>query len=142
MRHPRWSIAELIVPVVHPKIYMPNHWDGLFNSFWKGMPYPFKDAELAAYLESQKIDLLPEKQYFDTYVLTRKGVTMVANHEVQQALGFADVRGFDKAMLDAVSNVASTSDGDDCGEGFKAVDAWTSHVAKNRYSLQSWLSAH
>ena len=63
---------------------------------------------------------MPEKQYFDTYVLTRKGVTTVANHDVKQALGFADVQGFDKAMLDAVSHVASTSEGDDCGEGFKA----------------------
>ena len=33
------SVAEIIVPVLHPKVYIPNHWDGLFNSFWKGMPY-------------------------------------------------------------------------------------------------------
>lgn len=134
------SVAELIVPVLHPKIYIPNHWDGLFNSFWKGMPYPFKDDDLMAYLDAQKVAVLPQKQYFDTYVLTRNGVTMIPNHEVKQALGFADAQRFDKAMLDAVSHVASTSDGDDCGEGFKPADAWTSHMAQNPYVRPGWLS--
>jgi hypothetical protein len=134
------AVAELIVPVLHPKVYIPSHWDGLFNSFWKGMPYPFKDDDLTAYLGAQNVVVLPQKQYFDTYVLTRKGVTMVTNHDVKQALGFRDVQGFDKAMLDAVSHVASTSDGDDCGEGFKAVSAWSAHLAQNRYPQPAWLS--
>ncbi len=72
-------------------------------------------------------------------MLTRKGVTTVANHDVKQALGFADVQGFDKAMLDAVSHVASTSEGDDCGEGFKAINAWTNHLAQNPSAHLSWL---
>ena len=48
-------------------------------------------------------------------------------------LTFVIRQRFDKAMLDAVSHVASTSDGDDCGKGFKAVSAWTSHMAQNPY---------
>src|ERR1043166_2273769 len=48
-------VAELVVPVIHPKAYIPNHWDGLFNPFWKGMPYPFKDDEVQADLAAQKI---------------------------------------------------------------------------------------
>jgi hypothetical protein len=132
--------AEMIVPVLHPKVYIPSHWDGLFNSFWKGMPYPFKDDDLVAYLAAQKITLLPQKQYFDSYVLTRSGVTMAANHDVKQALGFSDAQRFDKAMLDAVSHVASTSDGDDCGEGFKVANVWTNYLAKNRYDQAFWIS--
>src|SRR5947209_15278232 len=42
-------VAEQIVPVIHPKVYLPSHWDGLFNPFWKGMPYPFKDDPLKEY---------------------------------------------------------------------------------------------
>jgi hypothetical protein len=135
-------VAELIVPVLHPKVYIPNHWDGLFNSFWKGMPYPFKDDDLMAYLDAQKVAVLAQKQYFDTYVLTSKGVTMMANHDVKQALGFADVQRFDKAMLDAVSRVASTSDGDDCGEGFKVGSPWTSYLVRNQFWEQQSLPGH
>jgi hypothetical protein len=134
------AVAEMIVPVLHPKVYIPNHWDGLFNAFWKGMPYPFKDDDLTSYLAAQKIALMPQTQYFDTYVLTRAGVMMAANHDVKQALGFADVQRFDKAMLDAVSHVASTSEGDDCGEGFKAASAWSIHLAEDRYARPAWLS--
>jgi hypothetical protein len=112
-------VAEMIVPIIHPKVYIPNHWDGLFNPLWAGMPYPYKDEALHTYLETQKIALMPEKQYFDTYILTRTGVTTANNHDVKSKLGFADVQMFNKAMLDAVTNVASTSVGDDCGEGLK-----------------------
>jgi hypothetical protein len=126
------AVAELIVPVIHPKTYIPNHWDGLFNSFWKGLPFPFKDEALKTYLDTQKIVLLPEKQYFDTYVLTRTGVTMEPGHDVKRRLGFADVQPFARAMLDAVTQVASTSGGDDCEEEFKAPRDWTRLFAVNR----------
>lgn len=38
------AVAQLIVPVLNPKVYLPNHWDGLFNSFWGGMPFPYVDT--------------------------------------------------------------------------------------------------
>jgi L-ascorbate metabolism protein UlaG (beta-lactamase superfamily) len=129
-------VAKLVVPVIHPKAYIPNHWDGLFNPFWPGMPYPFKDADLQAYLDAQKIPMLPQKQYFDTYVLTRNGVTMDANHEVKSKLGFADAQPFKKAMLDAVSRVATTSNGEDCGEGFQAPTPWMTWLAMDRSHLR------
>jgi len=110
------AVAQLIVPVIHPKFYIPNHWDGLFNSFWAGMPFPFKDDNLKAYLDGQGIALMPQHQYFDTYRLDARGVTMTPNHDVKQKLGFPDVQPFDTAMLNAVTNVASTAYGDDCGE--------------------------
>jgi L-ascorbate metabolism protein UlaG (beta-lactamase superfamily) len=135
-------VAKLIVPVIHPKVYIPSHWDGLFFPFWPGMPYPFKDDALKTYLDAQKVALMPQKQYFDTYRLNAGGVSMQPNSEVKKKLGFADVQKFDKTTLEAVSRVASTSSGDDCGEGFTGgqaplptyVDAW--RVLDIRVALQ------
>ena len=118
-------VAELIVPVIHPKTYVPSHWDGLFNSFWAGMPYPFKDDALKGYLAAQKVAMVQPAQYFDKYVLTSQGVTAETNHAVKEKLGFADVQPFKQAMLDAVTQVSATSVGDDCGEGFQPPSIWS-----------------
>jgi L-ascorbate metabolism protein UlaG (beta-lactamase superfamily) len=117
-------VAQQVVPVLHPKVYLPNHWDGLFNAFWPGMPYPFKDDALRTYLEAQKVALMPQTQYFDKFVLSPSGVATDTNHAVKSRLGFDDVRKFSRSMLDAVDQVASTSVGDDCGEGFAAPSLW------------------
>ena len=122
-------IAEMVAPVIHPKAYIPSHWDGLFNPFWAGMPYPFKDDALRAYLAAQKIAFMPETQYFDKFVLTRDGVNIDINHTVKSKLGFADAQRFTRSMLDAVTQVASTRIGDDCGEGFTAPSAWSAIFA-------------
>jgi hypothetical protein len=122
-------VAELVVPVIHPKAYIPNHWDGLFNSFWKGLPYPFKDDALKAYLDAQKIPMFVQKQYFDTFVLSRAGVAAQDNSAVKRKLGFANEQPFSKTMLDAVTRVASTSMGEDCGEGFRQPDDWSRFLA-------------
>jgi hypothetical protein len=129
-------VAELIVPVIHPRAYIPSHWDGLFNPFWKGMPYPFKDEALHAYLDEQKIPMLVQKQYFDTFVLTRNGLAPQPNPEVKARLGFADAQPFNKAMLDAVTRVASTAEGDDCGEGWKKPSDWSRMFAQLDRSLE------
>ena len=120
----------MVVPLIHPKVYIPNHWDGLFNPFWPGMPYPFKDEGLAKYLDAQKVPMLAQKQYFDKYVMTKSGVTMVDNHAMKAALGFSDAQAFKQSMLDAVDRVASTSLGDDCGEGFAKPPEWASLFAQ------------
>jgi L-ascorbate metabolism protein UlaG (beta-lactamase superfamily) len=122
-------VAKMVVPLIRPKVYVPNHWDGLFNPFWPGMPYPFKDDGLRAYLDAQKIPLLAQTQYFDKFVLTPAGVTRDANRAVKSALGFSDVQRFSRALLDAVGDVASTSVGDDCGEGFAPRSAWAAAFA-------------
>jgi L-ascorbate metabolism protein UlaG (beta-lactamase superfamily) len=111
------AVAELIVPVIHPAVYIPNHWDGLFNALWAGLPFPFKDDALKAYLEAQKVALMPQTQYFDTYLLTTNGVAREPNRDVKRKLGFTEVQPFNKATLDVVTHVASTSVGDDCGDG-------------------------
>jgi hypothetical protein len=122
-------VAEMVVPVIHPKAYIPSHWDGLFNAFWAGLPYPYKDDALQAYLQAQKVALLPQKQYFDKYVLTRSGVQADANLDVKRKLGFAGDQKFSRAVLDGVQLVSSTSMGDDCGEGFAPPSPWANAFA-------------
>jgi len=122
-------VAKLVVPVIHPKAYLPNHWDGLFNPFWPGMPYPFKDDALRSYLDAQKIPLFAQTQYFDKFVLSAGGIARDANHDVKSRLGFADAQKFSQSLLDAVERVASTSVGDDCGEGFAAPSPWATTFA-------------
>ena len=122
-------VAKLIVPVIHPKAYIPSHWDGLFNAFWPGMPYPFKDDGLTAYLKAQGIPLMPQHQYFDKYVLTKSGLAMGDNHALKAKLGFSDAQAFKQSMLDAVQRVASTRSGEDCGEGFQK-GAWETLFAQ------------
>jgi hypothetical protein len=122
-------VAKLVVPVIHPKAYVPNHWDGLFNPFWPGMPYPFKDDALRGYLGAQKIPLHAQTQYFDKFILSAGGIARDVNHDVKSKLGFADAQKFSQSLLDAVERVASTSVGDDCGEGFAAPSTWATMFA-------------
>jgi hypothetical protein len=118
------AVAEMIVPILRPKNYIPNHWDGLFNAFWPGLPYPYKDDNLQAYLREQNVNLFPQKQYFDKFILTKGGVQPDANLAVKQKLGFAAEQKFSRVLLDAVATVDSTSVGDDCGEGFEPPSKW------------------
>ena len=88
------------------------------------MPYPYEDDALRGYLDAQKVPLVPETQYFDKFILSRSGVASDVNHAVKSALGFADAQRFSQSLLDAVTQVASTSLGDDCGEGFVEPSPW------------------
>ena len=126
------AVAEKVVPVIHPKTYLPSHWDGLFNAFWPGIPYPFKDDALRGFLEVQKISFVAETQYFDKFVLSKSGVTTETNHAVKSKLGFEDTRRFSQSLLDAVAHVSSTSLGDDCGEGFQPPSDWEKAFAALR----------
>jgi L-ascorbate metabolism protein UlaG (beta-lactamase superfamily) len=133
-------LAKLIVPVIRPKVYIPSHWDGLFNSFWKGMPYPFKDDALKTYLDAEKVALMPEQQYFDSYRLDAGGVTTLPNGDVKKKLGFADVQRFSREMLDATRLVASTSLGDDCGEGAFSSDSSQATFTDAAHPANPWLA--
>lgn len=109
-------IAQLVVPVIHPKAYIPNHWDGLFNPFWPGLPFPFNDAKLSAFLDQNGIQFLPQHQYFDGYRLEATGVTRLTNHEVKQRLGFSDVQPFTKAGAATARAVSEAMGPEDCDQ--------------------------
>jgi hypothetical protein len=88
------AVAELVLPVVKPKTYLPNHWDGLYNPFFAGLPFPFSNPDLESMLAADGIALIPQRQYMDAFRLDVSGVTPVPNHAVKQKLGFSDVQEF------------------------------------------------
>ncbi len=82
------AVAQLVVPVLKPKAFIPVHWDGLFGAFEAGVPKPYADSDLEAFLKASGTILVRPVQYMDKWRLDRKGVRPVANVEVKKTLGF------------------------------------------------------
>jgi hypothetical protein len=82
------TIAELVVPVLKPKVYLPVHWDGLYGAFDKGVPQAYSDANLEQFLQASGITLIRPIQYMDKWRLDRAGIRPVDNTRVKKALGF------------------------------------------------------
>jgi len=115
------AVAQLVVPVLRPRFYIPNHWDGLFNPFEPGLPFPFADATLSAYLATAgrngtAIPLMPQHQYFDKYRLDANGVTLVPNHAVKEKLGYSAVQAFPATTTALVRAAPTTVAPDDCDQ--------------------------
>lgn len=81
-------VAKLVVPVLKPKAFIPVHWDGLFGAFEAGVPKPYADAGVEAFLKASGVTVVKPAQYMDKWRLDRNGVRPVANTEVKKALGF------------------------------------------------------
>ena len=82
------DVAHLVVPVLHPKAYLPVHWDGLYGDFWKGVPKPYEDRPLENYLAGEGIRLVKPAQYMDKWRLDRRGIRPIENALAKKALGF------------------------------------------------------
>lgn len=82
------AVARLVAPLIKPKAYLPVHWDGLYGAFADGVPHPYADAPLDAFLERSGIVLLRPAQYMDKWRLDRHGVRLVENVSAKRALGF------------------------------------------------------
>jgi L-ascorbate metabolism protein UlaG (beta-lactamase superfamily) len=83
------SIAQLVLPVLKPKAYLPVHWDGLWGAFQKGVAQPYSDPPLQDVLAKSGVQLLKPGQYFDKWRLDRAGVRPLPNDAVKKALGFS-----------------------------------------------------
>ncbi|MBI3248010.1 MAG: MBL fold metallo-hydrolase [Deltaproteobacteria bacterium] len=85
------SLAEVVGKILRPQVHIPHHWDGLFTSFFAGVPFPYASVagtdRVAAAFKTQSITLLPPQQYMDTYRLTATGVTPIANDAIKAKLG-------------------------------------------------------
>jgi hypothetical protein len=81
-------IAQLVLPVLKPKAYLPVHWDGLWGAFGAGVPQPYADPALEGLLERSQVRLIRPLQYMDKWRLDRHGVQALDNTAVKQALGF------------------------------------------------------
>jgi hypothetical protein len=101
------------VPVLHPRAYVPNHWDGLYSPFLEGLPMPYRDVGLTAYLAAQGISLLPQTQYMDGYAITTSGVERLENRELKASLGFDVVQSFASAPSGA-ARLTGAALPDDC----------------------------
>jgi hypothetical protein len=82
------AIADLVLPVLKPRAYLPVHWDGLWGAFNAGVPAPYSDRPLEASLAAAGVALVRPAQYMDKWRLDRSGVHAVPNDAVKQALGF------------------------------------------------------
>lgn len=87
-------IARLVVPVVKPKAYLPVHWDGLWQPFEAGLPWPYTDPATEKYLAEAGVKLLEPGQYMDKWRLDAAGIRAVANSPAKRALGFAERQAF------------------------------------------------
>ncbi len=90
------NLAALVCPVLHPKAHIPHHWDGLFTSFFAGVPFAYSTVagvnELTAYLATQHVTLLPPQQYLDKYQLDANGVVPVKNTAIKEQLGLGKAK--------------------------------------------------
>jgi hypothetical protein len=82
-------LAQLVLPVLKPKAYIPIHWDGLWGAFEAGVPRPYSDPALEEFLAKAGVNLLKPSQYLDKWRLDRNGIRPVQNDALKRALGFA-----------------------------------------------------
>jgi len=82
------SLANVLLPVLKPKAYLPVHWDGLYGAFEAGVPQPYADAPLERVLTTAGVTLLKPVQYMDRWRLDRTGIRSLPNDAVKKALGF------------------------------------------------------
>ncbi len=83
------AVAELVLPVLKPRYYLPVHWDGLYAPFFAGVPRPYADPALEQLLSAEHVTLLRPQQYMDRWRLDASGVRPVPNGEVKKALGLS-----------------------------------------------------
>ena len=83
------AIAQLVVPVLKPKAYLPVHWDGLWGAFEAGVPRPYSDPALEALLQNTGVQLVKPVQYMDRWRLDRSGIRPIPNANVKKLLGFS-----------------------------------------------------
>jgi len=81
------EVANLVLPVLKPRAYLPVHWDGLFGAFKAGPPAPYSDGPLEKLLADAHVGLIKPVQYMDKWRLDRDGIHALDNAAVKGALG-------------------------------------------------------
>jgi L-ascorbate metabolism protein UlaG (beta-lactamase superfamily) len=70
-----------------PAAVIPHHWGGLFGDYASGVSRPYRNVDVARYLDSAGVAFMPQGQYLERYRLTAAGVERVANDAVRAAIG-------------------------------------------------------
>jgi hypothetical protein len=82
------EVAQLVLPVLRPKAYLPVHWDGLFGAFKAGPAQPYADAALESLLAQAGVKRVVPVQYMDRWRLDHNGIHPVDNANAKRKLGF------------------------------------------------------
>jgi hypothetical protein len=82
------DVAQLVLPVLRPKAYLPVHWDGLYGAFKAGPSQPYSDPALETLLAEQQVRRIVPAQYMDKWRLDAQGIRAVDNSKVKRKLGF------------------------------------------------------
>ena len=83
------AVAQLVLPILKPKHYLPIHWDGLDTPFKDGLPTSFSDPPLEETLTAAEVELIEQLQYMDKWRLDVSGIHSTENYAAKQALGFS-----------------------------------------------------
>lgn len=82
--------VEQVIDILKPKAFIPQHWGGLWSSFYEGLKSPYSNERLISVLKKKDIDFLAQSQYMDKFRLDANGIVPVSNDEVKRKLGFID----------------------------------------------------
>ena len=81
--------------ILHPKFFIPTHFNGLNQPIASGLDVPFRPSDaFLALLASQNITMLVPHQFLDAFILDKKGMKAVTNHRAKERLGLSDVQEF------------------------------------------------
>jgi hypothetical protein len=64
-----------VVPVVKPKAYLPDHWDGLWGAFDVGVPQPFSHPAPEPFLQKSGVAVIKPEQYMEVAIGSNKHST-------------------------------------------------------------------
>ena len=89
------SLKEQEFAILHPKFFIPTHFNGLNQPITSGLDVPFQpSAAFLSLLASQPTTMLTPGQFLDAFVLDHDGLKGVSNHRAKQRLGLSDVQEF------------------------------------------------
>ena len=80
--------VEQVISIIKPKVFIPQHWSGVWSGFFEGLITEYSNPTLNELLIKEGISLLSQQQYMDKYKLDMNGVTRVANEKLKEKLGF------------------------------------------------------
>ncbi len=80
--------VEQVIPIIKPKVFIPQHWGGIWTPFFEGLKSTYSNERLTSILSKEDIEFYAQTQYMDKYRLDIKGITPIPNDTVKKRLGF------------------------------------------------------
>ena len=81
-------LSKLVVPILKPKAFIPNHLGSFYVDFFKGLTTPYTDTAVPAYFASQGSNFQTPKQFLDSWTVDATGTVPTPNTDVKTKLGF------------------------------------------------------